>query len=132
MAHFSITNQFDGPDAAVLASIGESIAKERLKRNITQEELAEESGISRSTVRRLEAGESTQLTAFIRILRALDLLAGLELLLPVATASPMQVLENRGKARKRASSPRSETGADGKAESESNPNAEPWTWGDES
>lgn len=128
MAHFSITNKFEGPDTTVLASIGASVAKERLKRNITQEELAEEAGISRSTVRRLESGESTQLTAFIRVLRVLDLLARLELLLPGTTDSPMQVLENRGKTRQRASSPKQ--GEDSKTKPEDDP--KPWTWGDES
>lgn len=136
MAHYSITNQFEGSDATVLASIGENIAGERLKRNITQEELATEAGISRSTVRRLESGESTQLTAFIRVLRVLDLLPGLKLLLPAATASPMQVLENRGKTRQRASSPRQnadpEHSSESEAEPESKPGANPWTWGDES
>jgi transcriptional regulator with XRE-family HTH domain len=128
MAHFSTTNEFDGSDATVLARIGESIAAERLKRNITQEELATEAGISRSTVRRLESGDSTQLTAFIRILRVLDLLPGLKNLLPAPAASPMQVLENHGKTRRRASSPRHGAGAEDRPENEN----EPWTWGDES
>jgi|FLOH01.1.fsa_nt_gi putative transcriptional regulator len=125
MVQLSSTNDFDGPDAVVLASIGARLAAVRLRRNITQQELAVEAGISRSTLRRLEGGESTQMTAFLRVLRALDLLESLGLLLPAATASPMQVLENLGKPRQRASAPRPAPDAESNAEPDS------WTWGDE-
>ncbi len=126
MVQISTNSNFDGPDHSILANVGNRVAAARLRRNISQQQLADEAGVSRSTVRRLEAGESTQLTAFIRILRALEMLEGLELLLPAATPSPMQVLENRGKTRQRASSPRDEADTGTEADA---PN---WEWGDDS
>ncbi|MCP4092328.1 MAG: helix-turn-helix transcriptional regulator [Planctomycetes bacterium] len=111
MAQFSTHNNFEGTDAVVLEQIGQRVASARLQRNITQQDLAKEAGVSRSTVKRLEAGESTQLTAFIRVLRVLDLLAGLDLLLPAPRISPLHALKSEGQKRQRASSPRS--GGDG-------------------
>lgn len=108
-----------GSDGELLARLGQNLAAERLRRNITQDALAQEAGLSRSTLRRLEAGESTQLVALIRVLRALDLLAGLDLLLPSPSVSPLEVLENQGEQRQRASSPK---------EPES---PKPWTWGED-
>ena len=49
---------------------------------MTQAQLAAESGLSVTTVKRIEAGESTQTTTLIRVLRELGLLGGLEVLVP--------------------------------------------------
>jgi len=109
-------------DEAVLGELGSRLARERLHRNLTQHQLAAEAGVSRSTVRRLEAGRSTQLTNLVRVLRALDLLANLDAVVPRAVASPIEALELRGGERRRASSPRR-----GKPDR----TAPPWKWGDE-
>jgi transcriptional regulator with XRE-family HTH domain len=110
-------------DQAVLREIGDRIAHARLERNQTQAELAEEAGIGKRTLERIEAGESSQLTNFLRLLRELDLLDRLELLLPPPEPSPLELLRNRGKERKRASGSRGKGGANKVAE-------EPWTWDD--
>ena len=108
-------------DAAALAELGERISALRLSRNLTQAKLAEEAGISKRTLIRLEAGESTQLTNLIRVARALGLLANLDAFIPAATASPIELLKREGKKRKRAS-PRSDTPGP----------ASGWSWGDDS
>ena len=105
-------------DEAVLQEVGRRLLRRRLDLEWTQEELAKEAGVSKRTVERLEAGESTQMTSFLRILRALDLLAGLDQALPTTGPRPMELLELKGEQRKRAPRKR---GFD-----ESN-----WTWGDE-
>ena len=125
MAQITTTNEFNGSDATILAEIGDRVSSERLRRNITQHQLAEEAGISRSTLKRLENGESTQMTAFIRVLRALGLVEGLAMLLPAVAASPMQVLENQGKERQRASTKRQ------KPDSSRETDSDKWSWGDE-
>ncbi len=106
-------------DEVALAELGRRIAQHRLNRNLTQAELARESGVSRSTVARLEQGESTQATNLIRILRVLDLLPNLEALIPEPGVSPLQQLKLRGKSRQRAS-----RASDEEVQ-------EPWSWGDE-
>ncbi|NJL31898.1 MAG: helix-turn-helix transcriptional regulator [Phycisphaerales bacterium] len=90
-------------DKAILIKIGERLAKHRLRRNLMQEELAREAGVSKRTVVRIEGGESTQLTNMIRVIRALDLLKNLDAFLPPLAPSPLEQLRGQGKQRKRAS-----------------------------
>ena len=102
-----------------MAELGARLARERLGRNWTQADLAHEAGVSLSTVRRLESGGSSQLANLVRILRALDLLANLDALVPEPTRRPLDELERQGKERQRASKKRS------------TPAPKPWAWGDE-
>jgi transcriptional regulator with XRE-family HTH domain len=111
------------PDPAVLREIGERIARHRLRRNLTQAELARRAGVSKRTVLRLESGESTQLTNLIRILRALGMLEDLLRAIPTAQASPIEQLQTKGKQRRRASP--------GSSPQRSGKKNEPWRWGDE-
>ncbi len=111
----------EGADGEVLAELGRRLARSRLDRNWTQTELAQEAGVSRSTVRRLEAGESTQLTNLVRILRALGLLANLDALVPAPEVRPLQMLEREGRRRQRATGGRRK----------STPRDSSWRWGDE-
>lgn len=91
-------------DEALLQELGQRIARLRLERNLSQAQLAEQAGISKRTLERLEAGAAaTQLSLFLRVLRQLDLLERLELLLPEPQASPLALLEQQQSTRKRAS-----------------------------
>ena len=92
-------------DEALLHELGQRIARLRLERNLSQAQLAEQAGISKRTLERLEAGAAaTQLSLFLRVLRQLDLLERLELLLPEHQPSPLALLEQQQQAtRKRAS-----------------------------
>lgn len=105
-------------DAAVLLELGSRLSSARLARNMTQAELANEAGVSKRTLERIEAGQSAQLTSFIRVLRALNLVERLELLLPPAQPGPMDLLEHAGRPPQRASGRRSHS-------------HEPWTWADD-
>lgn len=106
-------------DRFVLLDLGEKMAQRRLGLNLSQAQLADAAGVSKRTLERLEAGESTQLTNFIRILRALDLLPGFKSLVPPATTGPVELLKQQGHQRKRASSPR-----------KASTPRKPWTWND--
>ena len=75
-------------DEAVLAELGARLVRTRLERNLTQRELAEEAGVERKAVQRIEAGESVKLTSLLRVLRALGLLDALDRLVPAAGAEP--------------------------------------------
>jgi len=92
-------------DEALLHELGHRIARLRLEQNLSQAQLAEQAGISKRTLERLEAGAAaTQLSLFLRVLRQLDLLERLELLLPEPQPSPLALLEQQQQAtRKRAS-----------------------------
>ena len=115
-------------DPAILAELGERLARYRLDRNLTQADLAKEAGVSKRTVLRLESGESTQLTNLIRIMRALGRLDHLDAFLPPPAPSPLEQLKADKKRRKRAS-PRTNPQADPQAKSP--PAKEAWSWGED-
>ena len=105
-------------DDAVLAEIGGRLQRRRLDMEWTQAELATHAGISKRTVERMEAGSSAQLISFLRVLRALDLLAGLDEALPRPGPRPMELLSMKGEQRQRAPRKKSDTDRQ-------------WTWGEE-
>ena len=91
-------------DATLLQLIGHRLTQLRLAKNLTQEELAKETGLGLRTVQRLESGAAaTQLSGFVRIIRALGLLERLDALIPEQTPSPIAQLKLHGKKRQRAS-----------------------------
>lgn len=108
-------------DEAVLAEIGRRIVQRRLELQMTQALLAEQAGVAKRTVERIEAGSSAQMSSMIRLLRVLGLLPGLDLLFPQQAQRPMDLLKRKGRLRKRASTPRARTDKD-----------KPWRWSDES
>ena len=108
-------------DAAVLTEIGRRLARVRLEKNLTQVQLAEQAGVSKSTVQRLESGDvSPQLSGFIRVCRVLDLIERLDLLVPEPVPSPVEQLKLGGKRRTRASKTKV-----------SKPASKKWQWGNE-
>jgi len=110
-------------DAAVLAELGRRLERHRLERNLTQAELASEAGIGQATVQRAERGESVQMTSMIKLLRALELLAGLDLAIPESIDLPIAELERQQRGRRRRA-----RGHRGRPPAESA--EEPWRWGD--
>ena len=74
-------------DDALLAELGARVEHARLSRDWAQARLAEEAGIGERTLKRLEAGEGTTLRNFLRVL---DLVDGLEALVPEPGPSPVQ------------------------------------------
>jgi transcriptional regulator with XRE-family HTH domain len=109
-------------DDLILQEIGERLAGLRLERNLTQANLAHEAGVSKRTLERLESGAvSTQLSTFIRICRALNLLPRFDALLPKPMPSPVEQLKLQGRKRQRASGKRVKQ-----------PSAKEWTWGESS
>ncbi len=107
-------------DASVLAELGDRLSRLRLQRNLTQEELAREAGVSKRTLIRLEAGESSQVTNLIRVIRALGLLGNLDAFVPPPLPSPLEQLRSRAQERRRASPGARKSGSTAK-----------WTWGDD-
>lgn len=82
---------------AIENALSERIEEIRLKRNITQNRLAQEAGVSRSTITRLvQEGKGISLDSFIRILKALQLAGNLGTLAPDPGLSPLEELEKDG------------------------------------
>ena len=91
----------------------------RLSMNMTQVQLAEESGVSAGTIHRMEDGKTVSLNTFIRILIAFKLQNNLQSLLPDSTIRPIERVKISQSERKRA-----RPLPDKKKRT-------PWTWGDE-
>lgn len=88
-------------DMAVLHEIGDRLERRRIDAGLTQAQLAEEAGISKRTLERIEAGHSTDFAMLLRVLRVLKLLPALDQLVPDLPQSPLVLLKGRGRARKR-------------------------------
>lgn len=90
-------------DAAILQELGARLAWIRKQHNFSQDDLAREAGLGVATVRRIEAGEGSQMESWIKILKALKLSSLIDALLPENFESPMtQALADKKSIRKRA------------------------------
>lgn len=103
-------------DEAILAEIGRRITRRRLARQMTQAELAEQAGIGKRTLERVEAGLTAQSSTLIRIFRVLGWLPGLDQMLAEPAIRPLEAAARKGKARQRAS---------GRKRSKQH---KPWSW----
>jgi putative transcriptional regulator len=89
-------------DKAICAEIGARIKALRLRRNLTQQQLAEAAAVSLNVVKALEAGKG-KLSSLVAVLRELEALDGLEQFIPEPEISPIQLAKQQGKKRRRAS-----------------------------
>lgn len=107
-------------DEALLKLLGERLARLRLTKNLTQQQLAEQAGLGLRTVQRLELGAAaTQLSGFMRVCRVLGLVERFEALVPEEADSPMEQLKQQGRKRQRATGKKAAEGQSKK-----------WTWGE--
>lgn len=108
-------------DDAILVELGARLAQRRIDLQLTQAAVAEQAGIAKRTLERIEAGASAQMSSLIRILRVLDILPGLDHLLSESAPRPMDLLKRKGKVRQRAS-----------RRSLTTQTHKPWSWDDKS
>lgn len=126
-------------DDAVLEELGARIARRRIEQQMTQAAVAEQAGIAKRTLERLEAGQSSQLVTLVRVLRVLDAAAGLDSMIPETGPRPMDLLRHNGRVRQRASGKRTggAKAANAAAEEEDaaqvkdDAKATPWRWDDD-
>ena len=111
-------------DDAVLAELGRRLERHRIARDSTQAELAEEAGIGRATLQRIERGRSVQMTSLVKLLRTLGLLEALDAAMPASVEEPIAELE-----RQRAGVRRRARGRRGGSPPQ--PTKRPWAWGED-
>lgn len=100
------------------ADLGRRVEELRLSKNRNQSQVAEEAGVSRRTITRLENGEGVSLDTFIRVLRALGVAERMHTLLPEPSVSPVERVRMKGRTRKH-------------ARPQAVKEAGPWQWADE-
>lgn len=81
--------------------VGENIRKLRLQKNLTQNSLASQAGVSMTALRHLEAGRGAHLATLIRVARALDKQAWLRSLAPRITVNPLHMAPHAERQRAR-------------------------------
>ena len=78
-------------DDAILKELGQRLTQRRIELTLSQQDLAEQAGIGKRALERLEAGSSIQISNFVRILRKLELLDALGALIPETGPRPMDL-----------------------------------------
>lgn len=89
-------------DDAISRQIGEFVKHYRVQQNKTQELLAKEAGISRSTLSLLERGETVTVATLIQVLRVLDVLQVFDRFTIARQHSPLLLARAEQKQRQRA------------------------------
>ena len=80
------------------AEIGKRIRVARRARRMTQQELADQSNVSRSAIKYLEGGHGSSLATFLKIIRALGLDESLDAVFALASyISPLAILQAKKK-----------------------------------
>jgi transcriptional regulator with XRE-family HTH domain len=91
MTELSDNNWMAASDTAILETIGSFIKYHRVQQNKSQEKLAKEAGIVRSTLSLFERGQNTSMVVFVQLLRALKLLHLLQEFRVKQQISPIQL-----------------------------------------
>lgn len=90
-------------DSDIEAELGRRIRELRLRKNITQAELAQTACLHRNAISAMESGKGSRLATLIAVLRELGALDQLDQFIPEITVSPLQLARSQGKQRQRAS-----------------------------
>ena len=75
------------------SKLGEQVRAVRLRRNLSQADLAAAAGVALGSLRNLESGSGATVATLVRVIRRLDLTDWLASLQPEVTISPMQMLK---------------------------------------
>ena len=104
MNHKSYSNNFYSmSDSSIVNEICNGIKQLRLNQNMSQQELANRSGLNRVTMSRMESGRAVSLLTLIQTLRALGKLEILNAFNEEPEISPLKLFEIQEKYRKKAS-----------------------------
>lgn len=95
-------NIYGKSDLEILREIARRLKQRRLNLNMPQQELADRTGLNRTTISGIELGKPFGVLTLIQILRALDVLEDLGSFVPDPGISPLQIARMKGHERRRA------------------------------
>jgi transcriptional regulator with XRE-family HTH domain len=90
-------------DTGVLKQIGIFVKEMRISQNKTQQNLADDCGINRSTYIQIENGKGSSMLHFVQVLRALNAIHLLNIFETQTQISPIALAKMQQKKRQRAS-----------------------------
>ncbi|MDR0348500.1 MAG: helix-turn-helix domain-containing protein [Tannerella sp.] len=88
-------------NSAIIEETGKRLKNYRIRRKLTQQELADQAGVSLFSVAQIERGKAVTMLVFLSVLRVLRLLDNFELFIPEIGISPIELLKLKGKTPKR-------------------------------
>jgi transcriptional regulator with XRE-family HTH domain len=89
-------------DPEILAELGRRLRSYRLQQNLSVADVAARAGVNPNTVLHAEGGRNSRLTTIVRLLRVYGRIETLNAFLPPPQVSPLQLVERKGRIRKRA------------------------------
>ncbi|MGH7537437.1 MAG: helix-turn-helix domain-containing protein [Gemmatimonadales bacterium] len=89
-------------DDEILREVGSRLKSYRLQQNLAVLEVAKQAGLNRNTIVNTEAGRNPRLGTLVCLLRVYGRLEALEAFIPAPTISPLQLVRNKGRLRRRA------------------------------
>ena len=89
------------PDKSILKELGARLARVRKQQGYSQNRLAEQAGLGVATLRRIEDGQDSQLGSWLKLLKALQMTAAIDQLVPEHFKSPMAEVKQQKKSRKK-------------------------------
>lgn len=104
MLHLSMENRYYGySDKELIRKWGEKLSSLRVDAGLSQTELAQKTGMSRSSISAIEKGRNFSIASLISISRSLELLEEFEFFLKKEEyeLTPMEIYEKEKKKRKR-------------------------------
>jgi len=88
-------------NSAIIEEVGKRLKDYRIRRKLTQQEVADHAGISIFSVAQIERGKAVTMSVFLSVLRTLRLLENFEMFIPEIGISPIELLKLKGKTPKR-------------------------------
>jgi len=95
MIDYFMTNE------ALLQYVGQQMRQMRINARLSQQQLAERAGVSRSTITQVENGKGMKMESLVAMLRALNKLEILNNFETQALVSPLLIAKQEGKTPKR-------------------------------
>ncbi|MCA6422460.1 MAG: helix-turn-helix domain-containing protein [Flavobacterium sp.] len=102
MMDISSNNWLAMSDGSLVETIGAFVKHHRLVQNKTQQQLATEAGLNRSTITQIEKGEKITLQSLLQVLRVLNLLYIMDVFKVQEQLSPLQLAKLEQNKRQRA------------------------------
>ena len=84
-------------DLEIVMEICQTLKQMRINKNISQQEIAERSGLDRTTISRMESGRSVSLLTLVQVLRALNMLEVFNVFKAYQIESPIKLLKEEEK-----------------------------------